>query len=247
MKKTALALLLLLSLNACKKDDSKPAPAIDNVNISGLSDHTMNFTRNDTVGIDVHVTDPAQQPKVTLSIEGLPAGIGSSFSSSEGYPDFHSRLSFSLDSIVTPGTYPLKLTAAIAGQAQTKTFDFKLTVPAFNGIMVNDSFIAVTGIIGVYSQGFSLALAPYWIAFNFYTEPDADRSLMRSYLLVPEVKAPGQAAFSLLLLSRNIPQDKPFMITASLSADSSKVTLVCPRVQVGTTSFMANFTIPVTK
>jgi hypothetical protein len=70
---------------------------------------------------------------------------------------------------------------------------------------------------------------------------------MSSYLLVPHAKASGQVVIGGMLQSWYISLDKPFMITASLSADNSKVTVICPRIQLGNTSFLANFTIPVTK
>jgi hypothetical protein len=246
MKKTALALLLLLSLNACKKDDAKPAPAIDNVSINGLRDLTMNFTAQDSIGLDLRVTDPTQQPKVTLSIEGLPAGIGCTFTTASGYPSFQSGMLFSLDSIVTPGTYPLKLTASIAGEQQTKSFDFKLTVPAINGIMVNDSFIAVTGSMNFGSFGSGLVLDPYWVVFGFHK--GADLMHMASYKLVgSSTKFPDEANIGGSVNAAYLDPSKPPVIKACLSADSSKMTIICPRIKVGKTTFLANFTIPVTR
>jgi hypothetical protein len=74
---------------------------------------------------------------VSLSVSGLPSGVSHSLSPSGGFPTFSSMLIFTASPSVTPGVYPLTVTAQ--GGGDTETFPLTLTVAAAKKVFVTST------------------------------------------------------------------------------------------------------------
>ncbi|PZF72491.1 hypothetical protein [Taibaiella soli] len=64
------------------------------------------------------------QERISLSLEDVPAGVGTDISITGGYPAFNTQIAFT-DSSATPGTYPIKLVCE-GSQTGKKSYTFNL-------------------------------------------------------------------------------------------------------------------------
>jgi hypothetical protein len=131
--------LILMALVSCNKGKTTTNNYITPVNnpqpsfaINGITDITFtnNFTVTATLDLTIQHLDSAQE-NVSLALTGMPIGIimDNNWVHS-GIPTYYTSLSLFDTSVaggVTPGTYPLTLTATSAsGGNKTYTFNLKI-------------------------------------------------------------------------------------------------------------------------
>jgi hypothetical protein len=129
-RKTLFAFLTLsLFFAACKKADNTPPVQFV---INGV--HDLNLDNAYFLDLSVSQTSGAQE-RVTITVTGLPPGITAEVDPVAGTPNFNAMISFSKSNNAVGGTYPIKIVGTSA--SFTKSYDLNLTVPPFNGIIVD--------------------------------------------------------------------------------------------------------------
>lgn len=115
------ALLLLVGLAACKKED--PLAEDPTLSITTTEEIAMNNT--DGTSMEVKIKYSGQgTPTVNMSISGLPDGVSATFDPQEGKGSFTTRVRFVADDLPAIAVYPVTITAAVgdglSAQATTK-------------------------------------------------------------------------------------------------------------------------------
>jgi hypothetical protein len=123
--------LLVIGFASCKKDDDNE-PSKPSYRIDGIVDRSMQktvFGTPPTTTLNLNVMyEHSDQERVTLSIENVPEGLKSKFSTKSGIPGFNTSLLL-IDSGVVAGEYTLKLIATGSNTGR-RSYDFNLTVLA---------------------------------------------------------------------------------------------------------------------
>lgn len=113
----------LLVWSSCKKTEQ---PDID-YTIAGIKDVSLDENGSETVPLNIKLLS-AKGEQVTLSLEGLPDGVSSSFNLTTGEPPFNSNLYIKDDSS-QGGSYAVQLKAHSASGID-KDFTFKINTLA---------------------------------------------------------------------------------------------------------------------
>jgi hypothetical protein len=129
--------LLCFAFSACKKSNTNDRPTTYVVN--GIHDVEVSLDESDSWALGVQYVGPVQE-NVSLSIEGLPAGVIYDISPETGVPSFSTNVSFR-DLSAQPGVYACKLVCN-GSQTGRRSYDFNITVGEQ----------AICGLLGTYTR-----------------------------------------------------------------------------------------------
>lgn len=147
-----------LFVASCSKSDS--GPQLDkNYTVNGIHDVTLG-SGGSYLPLEVTLKADGEQENVKLVMSGLPAGMEAKIEPANGIPSFSSALTLSKTATIAAGTYAVQLVGTSA--SGVRTYDFNITVPAFNGFTfdgnqyIMDNFLRSTSAtfpyVAVYSN-----------------------------------------------------------------------------------------------
>lgn len=137
MKKIlSLSFIALLVIAACKKDDTPqtipnptPAPVVDSnamqYVINGLTDVSLGWSEEKMIPLSFAYVK-GNQEMISVSINGLPAGVTAEFDVAKGTPSFATILKLKTN-VSKDGNYPLQVVCK-TDKDSVKKFDFNLKV-----------------------------------------------------------------------------------------------------------------------
>ena len=168
-KSTLLVALLAITIGSCTKKYETNVPYVPPYHLDGITDLTVNAD-NPSASMQIGVTyQNSNQERVTLSLEGMPAGLTYNIINPSGYPSFSSFISF-FDSSAAIGTYTVNLVAKGDKSGKVK-FPFTVMVTeipdcaaGFTGANFSASNFCTSG---SYTEGITLLSANHVQFTNF--------------------------------------------------------------------------------
>jgi hypothetical protein len=129
---TAAVLLTTTAILSCRKQKSGftnvPVAVLptSSIMVNGVSELTV--SNGDTAMLTVEIKlDSGKQEQIDLSLSGVPDGVYAVMSSSSGFPDFKTTISFAADKNLAAGTHTITLLAKSAS-GLSKAYPFKLNI-----------------------------------------------------------------------------------------------------------------------
>ncbi|RYE25430.1 MAG: hypothetical protein EOP51_04100 [Sphingobacteriales bacterium] len=128
MRKVYLLLTIVcVSLFACTKVDNSGIKLPPGYIINGVTDVTLQTGNSAGLSLNIELTK-GEQEQVTLSAQGLPAGVTVEFTPESGTPNFQAAAIFTATDNALAGTYPVKI--MVTGKSGSRTYNMNLKIKA---------------------------------------------------------------------------------------------------------------------